>query len=132
MSGADHALKISRAKLKVVAIVSSGSLEYINQVLNKFNLSGYLDFIISGDQVTKGKPNPECYLKAFQKAKKLVSDINKHQCLVVEDAPIGVQSAQAAGFPVLFVQSRDEYQDTSVDYKIKSLEDFGKFLNNKI
>lgn len=50
------------------------------------------DTIISSENYTNGKPHPEPYLKAAQKL-----DIDKQHCLVVENAPLGIQSAKAAG-----------------------------------
>ena len=47
---------------------------------------------ITGHDVRKGKPNPEPYLKAMAKA-----DKKAHQCIVIENAPLGCQAAHAAG-----------------------------------
>ena len=47
---------------------------------------------VTGHDVRKGKPNPEPYLKAMAKANK-----KPHQCIVIENAPLGVQAAHAAG-----------------------------------
>ena len=48
--------------------------------------------IVTADDVTKGKPNPEPFLKG---AAKLGLDPN--ECIVIENAPLGVKSAKAAG-----------------------------------
>jgi beta-phosphoglucomutase-like phosphatase (HAD superfamily) len=47
---------------------------------------------VTGHDVRKGKPNPEPYLKGMAKAEK-----KPHQCIVIENAPLGVQAAHAAG-----------------------------------
>ena len=47
---------------------------------------------VTGHDVRKGKPNPEPYLKAMAKAEK-----KSNQCIVIENAPLGVQAAHAAG-----------------------------------
>ena len=48
--------------------------------------------IVSGADVKKGKPDPEPYLMALEK-----SGFQKEECLVVENAPLGIESAKAAG-----------------------------------
>jgi len=48
--------------------------------------------IVSGADVKKGKPDPEPYLMALKK-----SGVQKEECLVVENAPLGIESAKAAG-----------------------------------
>ena len=47
---------------------------------------------VTGHDVKKGKPNPEPFLKAMAKAEK-----KPYQCIVIENAPLGVQAAHAAG-----------------------------------
>lgn len=53
---------------------------------------GTFDAIITGDEVSHGKPHPEPYLAA---AKRL--GVKAKQCVAIEDSPTGVQSAVAAG-----------------------------------
>jgi sugar-phosphatase len=52
--------------------------------------------LISGEDVTTGKPSPQGYLKAAD-----ALDVNARQCLVVEDAPAGVRAGRFAGAQVL-------------------------------
>jgi beta-phosphoglucomutase len=58
----------------------------ITSFLNQF------DVLITGDQVSQGKPNPEPYLLG---AKKL--NVTASECLVIENAPMGIKSAKEAG-----------------------------------
>jgi HAD superfamily hydrolase (TIGR01509 family) len=48
--------------------------------------------IVTGNDVKEGKPNPEPYLKVVEMLK-----INKNECIVIENAPLGVESAKRAG-----------------------------------
>ena len=48
--------------------------------------------IVTGNDVKEGKPNPEPYLKAVEMLK-----VNKNECIVIENAPLGVESAKNAG-----------------------------------
>jgi len=55
-------------------------------------IRGLFDCIIAGDQVKNGKPDPEPYLAAARGL-----NVAAECCLVVENAPLGIQSAQKAG-----------------------------------
>lgn len=79
------------------AAVTSGSQRLMRARLHAAGLS-IPAVLISGEDVTLGKPNPEGYLKA---AAALGWDID--QCLVIEDAPAGIDAARAAGSQVLAV-----------------------------
>ncbi|MBK3518444.1 HAD family hydrolase [Carboxylicivirga marina] len=56
--------------------------------------------IVSGADVKQGKPHPEPYLMAWKK-----SGIEKKNCLVVENAPMGVEAAKAAGIYTVAVNT---------------------------
>ena len=56
--------------------------------------------LITADDVSNGKPHPEPYLKGAERLGILPKD-----CLVIEDAPAGIQSAQAGGMKVLAITS---------------------------
>ncbi|WP_297843982.1 HAD family hydrolase [Pseudomonas sp.] len=53
---------------------------------------------VTSEDVSDGKPNPDCYLLAAQQL-----GVNPAACLVFEDAPIGIQAGQASGAQVMVV-----------------------------
>jgi len=55
-------------------------------------------FMVTGDDVTTGKPDPQCYLAGADRL-----GFHANQCLVFEDVVAGVQAGQAAGADVLVV-----------------------------
>jgi HAD superfamily hydrolase (TIGR01509 family) len=59
---------------------------------------GTFRVVVTGDQVTRGKPHPEPYLHAAR-----LLGVEPADALAVEDSPTGVASATAAGVPVLAV-----------------------------
>jgi HAD superfamily hydrolase (TIGR01509 family) len=59
---------------------------------------GTFAVVVTGDQVTRGKPHPEPYLHAAR-----MLGVQPADALAVEDSPTGVASATAAGVPVLAV-----------------------------
>lgn len=56
------------------------------------------EIIVTGDQVERGKPHPEPYLRALA-----ALELSAAQAVVIENAPLGIRSARAAGLPVLAV-----------------------------
>lgn len=80
--------------LKCALVTASGS-RLMNVVLKHFPLNTF-DIVISGDDVSKSKPDPEPYLMA---ASKLAVDIEKS--VVIEDSVTGVTSGLASGAQVI-------------------------------
>lgn len=54
--------------------------------------------IVCGEDVTHGKPHPECYLQASKEL-----DVRPAECIVIEDAPAGIAAARAAGCRVIAI-----------------------------
>lgn len=92
MPGLHGSLDLLREHKYPIALASSGVKKYIDLVLDKFNIAKYFDAIISGDDVGKGKPDPETYKVAARKLSLLPSE-----CLVLEDASKGIEAAKKAG-----------------------------------
>lgn len=81
--------------------------------------------LVSADDVSSGKPNPEPYLMG---AKKLSLDIS--ECIVFEDAPSGVAAGVAAGARAV-IGIGEEVLDSKADVVISSLEGIS-FLGGKL
>jgi beta-phosphoglucomutase len=75
-----------------LAVGSSGPAENIDLVLSSMGVKGCISVVVSGDDVTRGKPDPQVFLLAAQRL-----GIEPGRCVVIEDAPVGVQAARAAG-----------------------------------
>ena len=59
----------------------------------------YFRFLVTGDEVTHGKPHPEPYLKGAG-----LLGVDPAQCVAIEDSLTGIASAEAAGVPLLAVE----------------------------
>jgi len=75
-----------------LGLASSSSEELIRLVLDKLNITDKFSCIISGDNVERGKPEPDIFLEAARKLNEEPSD-----CLVIEDSANGIKAAKAAG-----------------------------------
>ena len=65
-------------------------------VLDKLGLLDVFDVIVDGNDVSKSKPNPEVFLKAAQQM-----GVSPQHCVVLEDAPAGVEAALTANMKVI-------------------------------
>ncbi len=114
-------LELLTAKNIKIALATSGVNEYADLVLDKLKIRHFFQAIVTGDDVKKGKPDPECFLKAADKL-----DVEPSDCIVIEDAENGVQAAKAAGMKAIGYQnlSNPYRQDLKkADLVIRSLTD---------
>lgn len=91
-----------------LGVVSMARRADIEHVLERAHLKTAFDAIISAEDVESCKPDPACYNRAF-----LALDDKRHElgqlslspqeCLVIEDAPAGIESARGAGMRTLGV-----------------------------
>lgn len=88
---------LSKKSIKC-AVVTSTKAELATERLNFVKILHYFSFIIGGDQVAHGKPNPEPYLKAVQRL-----NMRPQDCIVLEDSNNGIKSGCSAGLKVIAI-----------------------------
>ena len=74
------------------AIASSAPGENVGVMLRALALDGMFEAIVSAEDVTRGKPDPQVFLAAAERL-----GVPRDRCIVVEDAAVGVQAARSAG-----------------------------------
>ena len=79
-------------------VATSSTRDRVDRILEQAELAKYFDASICGDEVTKGKPNPEVFLKACQKA-----GVEPGEAIVLEDSEAGIQASFSAGIPVICI-----------------------------
>jgi beta-phosphoglucomutase len=80
------------------AVVTTASAANAGAVLNRHGLAGLFDLVVSGDDVTRHKPDPEAYALAAARL-----GVEPARCLAFEDSDAGAASAAAAGVAVIRV-----------------------------
>lgn len=96
----------------MLSVVTSTAYDEAKANLSSLDLLSYFKKIITGDNVTNGKPDPEGYLKGAS-----LLDVKPEECIVIEDAPSGVAAAKAAGMfsvAVLNTHSAEDLKDASI------------------
>lgn len=86
-----------------MAVASSSNLEVIKKYLKKVEVLDYFDIIMGGDLVTKGKPDPEIYLKCLERL-----GLSEEECIGVEDTANGVLSIHKAGMKPIMIPDLEE------------------------
>jgi len=110
-----------------LAIATSSVSASARPFLDRHGLTPFFDGIVTGDEIERGKPDPDIYLRA---AKKL--GIRADACLVIEDALSGIAAGKAAGMRVAaipdrrFVDARD--YDKEADYVLGNLSEIPKLV----
>ena len=85
---------------QIWVVTGSGMRSLLDNLNNALPPVFQRDRMITAFDVTHGKPDPEPYLKAWER-----SGLNKEQCFVIENAPLGVRSGKAAGLTVYAVNT---------------------------
>jgi len=99
--GASDLLKKAKDNSCIVAVVTSNSALRAHRWLQTTCLSPFVDFVVSGDEVQFGKPNPEPYLQACKRA-----SCPSAEAIAIEDSLQGARSAVEAGLKT-FVVTRE-------------------------
>ena len=104
-----------------IAVASSSRHIWVDLKLAAIGLTGAFDLVLGGDDVTRGKPEPDIYLKAAAGL-----GIPPRQCIAIEDSPIGIAAAVAAGAYTIAVRTDyTRHLDVSQAHAIlETLEDF--------
>lgn len=103
LPGALSLVTALRMESQRIAVASSSIRPWVEACLGYPGLGNAFETLVTGDQATNGKPDPEIYLMAAEKL-----GVDPRECLAFEDgAPAGIESAKAAGMTVWAV--RTEY-----------------------
>jgi HAD superfamily hydrolase (TIGR01509 family) len=86
------------SKTHKLALASGSDRGVVDEVLQIEGLHRYFQATVSGSEISKGKPNPEIFLKAAG-----LLEVAPKDCCVIEDSKPGVAAGLAAGMHVIAV-----------------------------
>ncbi len=110
-------------------IATSSSQKRFEIIMERNDLMKYFDDITTGGEVERGKPQPDIFLRACEKA-----GIKPNQALVLEDSQAGIQAAYRAGIPVICIPGFKEPDPIYVDMATRvygNLMEVIPFLENR-
>ncbi|MBS7614375.1 HAD family phosphatase [Candidatus Bathyarchaeota archaeon] len=125
--GAVELLKSLRPKLKL-ALATMSNRYIIDRMLRIRGLEGYFDFVITADDVSKPKPDPEVFVACASKI-----GCPPEKCLVIEDSVFGVVAARMAKMRCIAIPSgaysKVELEKENPDLIVDSLVDTERILD---
>lgn len=93
-------------------VATSSHRHRVDEILSLAHITHYFDDSICGDEVIKGKPNPEVFIKSCQKL-----GVSHTEAIVLEDSEAGIQAAFSAQIPVICIP---DMKYPSLEYKEKT------------
>jgi beta-phosphoglucomutase family hydrolase len=103
-----------------IGLATSTSRDNIDFFLPKLGIDNYFDQILAGTEVTRGKPDPEIYLKTCSKL-----GAQPDNCAGIEDTEIGVNALKNANMKSIAVTltNRKKYDFSNADLVVNTLEE---------
>lgn len=109
-----------------LSVASSTHLRGTREHLAESDILDRFEVVVGGDMVTKGKPNPDIFLKAAE-----LLGLEPSECIVVEDSPAGIRAAVAAGMKAVLVPDQAAITDEVIamsDVVLKSLHEMPAYM----
>ncbi|MBR2423524.1 MAG: HAD family phosphatase [Oscillospiraceae bacterium] len=109
-----------------LSVASSTNVKGTHAHLAESGIDHRFEVVVGGDMVTRGKPNPDIFLKAAD-----MLGLAPEECIVVEDSPAGIRAAYAAGMKAVLVPDQAAITDEIVamaDVVLQSLLDMPAYM----
>lgn len=116
----EYALSKLKARGYRLALASNSIRNTVEVMLTKSNLSSYMEFILSNQDVDMPKPAPDIYLKAIARL-----SVRPEECLILEDNENGIRAARATGANVLVVNDVKDVTLQKITAEISNIEKQG-------
>lgn len=84
-------IRLMRGEYKT-AVVTTASKENCWDILNQFEIAGLFDLVLTHDDITKSKPDPEGFLKAME-----YFGAKPEDTIIFEDSTVGLEAAERSG-----------------------------------
>lgn len=106
------------------AVASSSPMASIQQMISQCGLEGQFDVVVSGEQFTRTKPDPEIYNYTVSALGVPASSV-----IVIEDSPIGIRAARAAGlYTVGLYDPNTDFDISQADLQIQTFSDLDEMI----
>lgn len=116
-TGVSELLAFLKEKGIRLSVASSTHLKGTREHLAESGILEPFEVVVGGDMVTKGKPNPDIFLKAAE-----LLGLKPEECIVVEDSPAGIRAACAAGMKAVLVPDQAAITQEIIDMSDTVLE----------
>lgn len=119
LPGVMFLLKELKEKKYKMALATSAPLENVKAMLKELGIEDYFQTVVADEDVKRGKPDPEVFLKAAEKL-----GAEPSSCLVLEDSIAGIQAAKSAGMRCIAVATTHPREKLArADMVVSTLEE---------
>ena len=103
----------------LLSIGSNAIRKNVLMTIEELSITNYFSYIICGDEVSKGKPDPEMYIKTLSNL-----NIRKDECVIFEDSIEGVTAAKNADIKAIGVTSSQSSEILKSVGAFKTIENY--------
>lgn len=108
-----------------LAVCTNAPVANLDFMLEETGIRPYFQVLIDASKVSKGKPDPEIYLKAAQ-----LLGIAPERCIVMEDSTVGVEAGLRAGMKVVGITTTHSRQELAHTHLV--IDDFDELRVDKL
>lgn len=114
----EYALANLKAKGYKLAVASNSVRSSVTTMMKLAHLDAYLDLMLSNEDISRGKPDPEIYLAAMASL-----GVSPEETLVLEDNDNGIRAARAAGAHVFVVREVSDVTYEAVEKRVRDIDE---------
>ena len=111
----------------LLSIGSNAIRENVLMTIEELSLTNYFSSIICGDEVSRGKPDPEMFVKTLSNL-----NVSRDECIIFEDSIEGVKAAKNADIKVIGVTSSQSSEKLKSVGAFKTIDDYTKISLDNI
>ena len=116
-----HFLKENNYK---IGLATSSTRDRALNILRQHGIIDYFNSFVFGNEVEKGKPNPDIFLKVCEKLNE-----NPKNCLVLEDSEAGIEASYSANIPVICISDMKNPAEKYLDKTVAVYDTLEKVIN---
>lgn len=113
----EYALSNLKSMGYKLAVCSNSVRNTVETMMQRSALSDYLDLMVSNEDISMGKPDPEMYVQAMEHF-----GLKPSECLIIEDNENGIKAARASGGHLLIVKEVVEVNLSNITGCIREIE----------
>lgn len=115
MDNAKECVELAKSQGYRLGVVTAARNHLVEAALQSKGIFHLFDAIISGEKLTKGKPDPEIYLKGLQ-----ALQLEPYEAVAIEDSSNGIQAALGAGISTIMISNESADNPSQSALKIVS------------
>lgn len=115
-----------KKKKKKLALASSSPKSRIDFLIKREGLDGYFDYVISGEEIKNGKPDPEIFQKVME-----VLEVRPEETYIIEDSYAGLAAANASKAFSVFIPDLDK-REILEDMAAYTFQDLSEFMDHVV